>query len=444
MTSGETVQAGGIDEAVGPDEKGGLRRGVRQLAEFCRFVVVSFVRDGCFAAAGALSYTTLVSVVPLLAIALAILSAFPIFDSIRDQLMGALFRNFVPEIGDTAEWYIRYFAASAGKTTAVGLAVLGFTAIMLLATIEDRLDAIWRVSTPRPWFARVMIYWTVLTLGPILLAVGLSVSGSLDMMASRLGLRDTPVATAMSGWVAGFAWLVPVVLEAAGLTLIYCLLPHCTVRWRDAAIGAVVAALLFEMMKWLFTLYISHFASYQAVYGALAAIPIFLLWMYLSWGVVLFGAVIAAAVPRWRMEQEGTEGFRRVPDLALALALIELLAAAHRQGGAWRTPALSHELHAPPGVVTDYLTALARAGFVAETTGRAWILNRDLAAVTLGDLRGALEKAIGNQRRSRWADRLDPAIGALREVEAEVMALPIASVLDAGRYGKAEPATIRS
>jgi membrane protein len=423
MTPGQTNASATIGRAAA------LRSIFAQFGDFVRHVVLRFVNDGCFSAAGALSYTTLVSLVPLMAIALAVLSAFPIFDTAREQVLNALFRNFVPEVGDTAEQYFTAFAASAGKTTAVGIAVLGFTAIMLLATIEDRLDAIWRVTAPRPWITRVLIYWTVLTLGPILLAVGLSLSGSFSVFTHRVGLEGTPVAVTMSGWLSGLRWLVPLLLETVALTLIYCLMPHCVVRWRDGAIGAFIAALLFEATKSLFSLYISTFASYQAVYGALAAIPIFLLWMYLSWAVVLFGAVVAAAVPRWRMERNGAEGFRRVPDLALGLALLDALAEAARHGGSMQAPALARLVHAAPGTVADYLALLARAGFVVEASNNGWVLSRDLGTATLAELRQALEAPLGADRPSRWAGRLEPVLAATREAEDRAMSMPIAVVL---------------
>jgi membrane protein len=283
-----------------------------------------------------------------------------------------------------------------------------------------------------------LIYWTVLTLGPILLAVGLSLSGSFSVFTHRVGLEGTPVAVTMSGWLSGLRWVVPLLLETVALTLIYCLMPHCVVRWRDGAIGAFIAALLFEATKSLFSLYISTFASYQAVYGALAAIPIFLLWMYLSWAVVLFGAVVAAAVPRWRMERNGAEGFRRVPDLALGLALLDALAAAARHGGSVQARALARLMHAAPGTVADYLALLARAGFVVEasnTSNNGWVLSRDLATATLAELRQALETPLGADRPSRWAGRLEPVLAAVREAEDRAMSTPIAAVLSGRSSG---------
>jgi membrane protein len=151
-----------------------IRRRIRGVAHdaaaFTVYVVRRFIADGCLMGAGALSYTTLVSLVPLIAIALAIFAAFPIFGDARDKLLELLFKYFVPDVGDEAMWWFKYFASSAAQTTALGVVALAVTAILLLATIEDQLHIIWRSTSPRPWVQRVLVYWTLLTLGPLLLA----------------------------------------------------------------------------------------------------------------------------------------------------------------------------------------------------------------------------------------------------------------------------------
>ena len=245
---------------------------LRRLGVFGRFawyVARRFNDDGCLAAAGALSYTTLVSLVPLLAISLAVFSAFPIFDTLRGEALSFIFNAFVPRIGGTVEGYISTFAASAGKTTALGVVVLAVTAIMLLATIEARLDAIWRVHVPRGWVARITIYWTLLTLGPLIFGLALSISTSLHVVTRDLGTAGA-ASLPVLGQLSFVAGTLPVLLQGVGLMLFYCLIPHCPVRWRDGLLGGVAAAMLLEICRFGFTLFIDHYNSYEPIYGALA------------------------------------------------------------------------------------------------------------------------------------------------------------------------------
>ena len=399
----------------------------RRFVRFVRHVVGRFIDDGCFAAAGALSYTTLVSIVPLLAISLAVLSAFPIFDKMRERALMLMFDNFVPTVGATVEEYISNFAQSAGKTTAIGLLVLAVTAIMLLATIEDRLDAIWRVHAPRRWLARILTYWTMLTLGPLLFGIGLSVPASLHGIT-----RDMAVVGAsqhlVEQWLSILAAYAPFLLESAGFTLLFCLIPHCPVRWRDGAIGAVVAALLFEGCKAGFTLYLAHFNAYQAIYGALAVIPIFLLWMYLSWSVVLFGAEVAAAVPLWGLAAPDEVLARQRVDLDLGLAVIGRLVRQGQTGGSVPLRGLATELAAPVGLLANCLDRLLAAGFVAASVDGGWVLARDLTTARLVDLKHAVETE-PDYRRGRRSARLGTRWQGVTAAERAALDVPIADLL---------------
>ncbi|HLZ64739.1 MAG TPA: YihY family inner membrane protein [Aliidongia sp.] len=399
----------------------------QRFVRFTQHVVRRFIEDGCFAAAGALSYTTLVSIVPLAAIGLAVLSAFPIFDKLRERALMVMFDNFVPTVGATVEQYISSFAQSAGKTTAIGLLVLAITAIMLLATIEDRLDAIWRVHAPRRWMARILVYWTMLTLGPLLFGVGLSVSASLHGITRDMAVVGASQHT-VEEWLNLLAAYAPFLLETAGFTLLFCLVPHCPVRWRDGAIGAVVAALLFEGCKAGFTLYLAHFNAYTAIYGALAVIPIFLLWMYLSWSVVLFGAEIAAAVPLWGHAAPAEALARQRVDLDLGLAVVGRLAHQGRTGGSLTLRALATELAAPIGPLSNCLDRLLAANFVAASVDGGWVLARDLAAARLVELKQAVETEPA-YRRGRRIARLGQRWQGVNEAERAALDVPVADLL---------------
>jgi membrane protein len=405
---------------------------VRSLHRFRRFafhVLHRFNDDGCLAAAGALSYTTLVSLVPLVAISLAVFSAFPIFEEQRGEAMGFIFNAFVPRIGSTVETYISNFAASAGKTTALGVVLLAVTSIMLLATIESRLDAIWRVHASRGWVARVTIYWTLLTLGPLLFGMALSISTSLHTLTGEFGAGDA-ADIPIIGRIATLASFLPVLLQSLGLTLFYCLIPHCPVRWRDGLLGGVVAGILLEIARYGFTLFIDHYNSYEAIYGALAVIPIFLLWMYLSWAIVLFGAEIAAAVPLWGID-EALVNAPEMTDLELALRLLEALTAQGRRGGSARLASLARKARASTGMVGDCLSRLSQAGLIVAALDGGFVLARDLTRVSLHDLETALGAEQRHFRRRRGPKRaaLEERLALVRQAEDEALTEPVSTFL---------------
>jgi membrane protein len=282
---------------------GALRQAAATAGTFTLYALRRFNADGCFAASGALSYASLVSLVPLAVIALGTLSVVPIFSQLHDQILAFIFKYFVPSIGEQAGWWFRVFANSAAQTTAIGVVGIAATGVLLLATVEDQLNLIWRVTAPRPWGQRVLAYWALITLGPLLLGLSLSLSTYFEIAARRAGFSQEAFQWLESGWLHGVARSVPAFLEFAALTLLYWLIPNCAVRWRDAALGAIVAAAAIEVLKIGFSIYIGAMSYYQTVYGALAAIPIFLLWMYISWMAVLLGAEMAAALPNWRIDE---------------------------------------------------------------------------------------------------------------------------------------------
>jgi len=192
--------------------------------------------------------------------------------------------------GKVVTGYIEQFSGRAGTLTALGTAVLAVTASMMMFTIERVFNSIWRVSRARPVVQRVLIYWATLTLGPVLIGASLSITSYI--ISTSLGYaRQVPLAGA------AIIGLAPFVLTCAAFTFLYYVVPNRAVRLRHALLGGFVAALAFEIMKRGFALYIAEFPTYTLVYGAFAVIPIFLLWIYFSWVVIVIGALIAALAP---------------------------------------------------------------------------------------------------------------------------------------------------
>jgi membrane protein len=418
-----------------------MRHTAATAAAFALYSLRRFNADGCFAASGALSYTTLVSLVPLAVIALGSLSSFPIFAPVRDQLLGLVLENFVPSIGAQAAWWFRAFADSATQTTAIGAAGILATGVLLLVTVEDQLNLIWRVTAPRPWVQRLLAYWTLITLGPLLVGVSLSLSTYFEIAARQAGFGQQALAWFASSWLHGLARAVPALLEFIALTLLYGLIPNCAVRWRDGALGAVIATLTIEILKVGFSIYISATSFYSTVYGALAIIPIFLLWMYISWMAVLLGAVLAAALPNWRIDGRMGEVPAGGVRLGLSLALIAALARAQRRGEKKSTPALAAELGVATTVIEEHMKPLAEAGFAAHTQSGRWVLAWNPESATLHDLYEALHLPLArrwtNQVAAPWQRQVAPAMDRIVNAESTAMQMTIASLIaETGDTGK--------
>jgi len=250
-----------------------------------------FREDRLGLTASSLTFTTTMALVPFFTVALAVFTAFPMFGKLQDALQAWLVQSLVPEsIARQVLGYLNQFAGKASRLGAVGLAVLFVTALALVLTIDRTLNGIWRVKRPRPLGQRVLVYWAVMTLGPLLLGASLSMS-SYVLSASR-GL-----VAAMPGTVKVLLDVVEYLLLAAGLAALYRYVPNTPVRRGHAWAGSLFAATGIEVARRLLALYIGKVPAYSAVYGAFATLPILLVWIYLVWVIALLGAVIAAYLP---------------------------------------------------------------------------------------------------------------------------------------------------
>ncbi len=355
------------------------------------YVARRFSRDSCPSVASALSYTSLLALVPMLAIGLAMFAAFPAFANMRDEMLRALIANAAPTLALTIEGHLQSFMRNAGQTTGAGILGLAVTALLLINTIQTAFDRIWGGGRGFK-IQRFPVYWALITLGPILFGIAFSVSGYAFALA-----QSTSYSTVSSA-IRLFTAITPFLLEAVGFLLFYRLIPTRPVRWADAATGAFIAALLFEFLKRVFGIYLGFLGSYQTLYGALATLPIFLIWMYLAWLVVLIGAEVAAALPEWRSgRRDPDERPRRGDLLGLALGTLACLRATQNAPvGGEKIGQLSRELSAEMGKLTHVLDTLRGARFIVRSDNNRWVLARDLADVTLNDLVSALNLGLAD------------------------------------------------
>jgi len=394
---------------------------------FLEFTWNRFVEDRCLQTAGALSFTSVFALVPLTAAVLGILAAFPGFADWRAELTRWVFENFVPAAGLAVEGYVTEFADNASKATAVGVLVLLFSAISLMMSIEDAFNRIWRVPVARKAGARFLVYWTALSLGPLLLV------GALALSSYAFALPFIDAAEAQYSIKARVLSVLPFLLVWSALVAGYAVIPNRGVRLRDAAIGAFVAAVLFELAKRGFALYATRYASYQQVYGAIAIVPIFIFWIYLSWAIVLFGASLTASMTSFDYRPASMR-LPRGQELVGLLRVIARFVAAHREGHGVH----SAELCAAEPFLTDdllqrYLGDLHRVGLIHRGELGEWLVARDPAAVRLVDVieEGAYRLPLGEFGAS--AGLADAARARLDELglhARDTLGLPLSALFE--------------
>lgn len=268
-----------------------FRDALRRVGRFLRRVHQHFVDDRCQRVAGALSFTTVLAIVPLTTVMVAVLSLFPVFRTWMEVIQTFIYSNFVPTAGNVVQKYLGQFVAKAGQLTAVGTVFLVITSILLMATIEQAFNDIWRVTNTRKLLHRFLSYWAVLTLGPLLVSVGLALTTQL--------FTALPFTAPSSYSVVGrlLETLLPMALEFTGITLLFTIVPNVAVPWRQAVLGSALTVVLLELAKTLFAASMKYFiSSYTVVYGTVAVLPIFLMWIYISWVIVLIGAIVTACL----------------------------------------------------------------------------------------------------------------------------------------------------
>lgn len=344
-----------------------MQQRINDFAEFCRFLVQRFLVDRGPQSAAALTYTTLFAVVPMMTVTFAMLSAIPAFQGVGEQIQMYIFSNFIPSTGATIQEYLVAFTNQARQLTWFGVGFLMATALMMMLTIEKAFNLIWRVRQPRRGMSSFLLYWAILSLGPLLLGAGFAMSTYI----ASLSLLSGPYALLGAGTMLK---LMPLLLSVAAFTLIYAAVPNTRVPLRHALAGGLFTAVLFEAAKQVFGLYVSYFPSYQLIYGAFAAVPLFLLWIYLSWMIVLFGAELVCGLSssqQWRRQP--------APRLLVMLALLRIFYQHQQKGRAVRlVDAHRNGWMLPEDEWDEILEFFERERLVCRTGASGWVMSRDL------------------------------------------------------------------
>lgn len=247
--------------------------------------------------AGYLAYVTLMSLVPLMVVMLSVMTAFPIFSDIKVLLEGFVYQNFIPASGDIVQEHITGFVDNASKMSAIAIAFLFLFALLLISAIDKVFNKLWKIDVKRRTITAFSMYWMILTLGPVL--VGSSIATT-SYIVSLMSLGDYD----LFGISNILIRMLPIFASVFAFLILYLVVPNKVVNFKFAVAGALLAALLFELAKKGFAFYVTQLPSYQAIYGALASIPILFLWVYLSWLVVLFGALFTVCLEEFSKQKD--------------------------------------------------------------------------------------------------------------------------------------------
>ncbi len=333
--------------------------------------------------AGSLTFSTVLSLVPLLAVALALFTAFPPFGDLREALERTFLKDLLPDpFASTILRYLNDFAAKATRVGAVGFAVFAVTALTMVMTVDHALNDIWHVGARRVLLQRILVYWALITAGPLLIAASLTLTSVVTSVSMGLTHQlPRPIRPVLAA--------APVLFSCAAFTALYIVIPNRRVDWRDALTGGFVASVMAELLSRGFASYISH-GSALTVYGAFAAVPVFLLWIYFSWFTVLFGAAIAATMSGLRATRYADET-RAGNRFVTAVGLLKLLMEARvgSAAGELTTVELARRIRSTEEEVFELLGELERLGYIRQVvsprSGRSgrWLFTSDPARTGL-------------------------------------------------------------
>lgn len=388
---------------------------LRDILGFVAYVFQRFSHDGMQQKASALTFTSLLALVPLLAVSFAIFAAFPAFDRLKGEVQSFIFENFVPQVGSTVQEHLESFTAKTGSLTAIGVIFLGVTAVMLLSAVNNTFNEIWRARKPRGIVSRLLVFWALLTLAPLFFGASLSISSYLFTLAQASGVES------YTGELARLAGVLPFLLQACGFTIIFLVVPNYPVSRKDALIGGFVAGTLLELLKKGFGLYITSFPTYQTIYGAMATIPIFLIWVYLSWNMVLLSAELTAALPEWRAGSRRLS-MRNLSPIAKFEALLAILAQlnkASQMGTGVSEKQLTALCRLGPSIMTWALQTLESKKYIIRGDNGRWHLSRDLDQRSVGAIADEMGLTLlpnlsPSQADQPWAHRLKERLSEAR------------------------------
>ncbi|WMG18883.1 YihY family inner membrane protein [Acinetobacter johnsonii] len=396
--------------------------------QFVLFVVRRFEADRCREQAGSLTYTTLFAVVPMLTVFLVIISSIKALEPARQQLQQLIYSNFLPKTTIAFDKALNAFTDKSSNLTIIGILFLFVTTVMMLTSIEKVFNRIWRVRETRGGIIGFMRYWTIISLGPILLGSAFVISST---MASLNVLSNNFAGYELNG--AFVLWLISFSLTVLGFFILNWTIPNRSVPIKSALIAGLFSAVVFELLKNLFGFIMSNFTSYEVVYGAFAAIPIFLLWIFLSWNIVLIGVEISYALTAFTAHKEQ----KRHPVIML-LDLMELFYKKQQHGlSVSDDEALDVLGRDEIGRWPSYVLMLEQQNLVKRTDDNQYVLVRNLSQVDFWSFYSQLPYPLPKRRDlsnvhhdDLWIKKIGPALVESDDYLAAKLAIPLSTIFD--------------
>ncbi|MDP5241211.1 YihY family inner membrane protein [Uliginosibacterium sp. 31-16] len=377
--------------------------------------------------AGSLTYTTLLSLVPMVTVVLTVMRQFSPFMKLGEGMRGFLLQNLLPErAGKVVATYALQFSEKASSLTVVGSVFLVVTAIMLFATIDRTFASIWTVRRPRAWYVRIPVYWLALTLGPVLFA------GSVAAGSQLLAISSGVVSEVAGGRMLLERAMTAILLSAL-FSFMFHVIPNRRLNLWHGIIGGLVAGIGVVLVQRLFGFYLSKLPNFTLIYGTFSVVPIFLIWVYLTWFVILLGATLAAVLPDFNARHRilpHTPSGRILVVIRLALALIE----AQRQGLPVALQGLARACRETQARTEVMLEEMRQAGWVVRTDEGEWMLCVAAEAILLGDLMARVVVGVADEQSQAPGitpdDQrlLNATVGQMREA----MARPVAMLAQIG------------
>ena len=396
--------------------------------QFVLFVIRRFEADRCREQAGSLTYTTLFAVVPMLTVFLVIISSIKALEPARQQLQQLIYSNFLPKTTIAFDKAFNAFTDKSSNLTIIGILFLFVTTVMMLTSIETVFNRIWRVRETRGGIVGFMRYWTIISLGPILLGSAFVISSA---VASLTVLSDNFVGYEVNGKF--IFWCISFALTVLGFFILNWTIPNRRVPIKAALIAGFFSAIVFELLKNLFGYIMSNFTSYEIVYGAFAAVPIFLLWIFLSWNIVLLGVEISYALTAFYSGKEQ----KRHPVIIL-LDLLELFYKKQLKGHAVSDEeALSVLGREEIGRWPSYVEMLEQQKLIRRTDNDDYVLVRNLDQVDFWSFYRQLpyplpqRQALGNLHPDdEWMEKLGPTLIETDDYLSAKLAIPLSTIFE--------------
>ncbi len=398
---------------------GPYAQSIDKWGNFARYLLKRFTDDRCFELAGSLSYTSILAIVPIAAVVFAVLTAFPIFNQWTTQLTDFVFNNFVPGVAVNLENNLREFASSARTLPATGIVALLVTVGLTMWSVEKAFNRIWRVPSPKPKLIRFIVYWGMLTVGSLLVVSLLAANSVLSVYFN--------FATYAPSFLHGVGLvLAPILLELVVFTCAYWLIPHSVVPIRFAFAGGMLATFLFELLKWLFAIYLKN-VSFEHIYGALAVIPIALVWLYFVWLVVLLCASVTATLSTFRYRPKAFRSAKGNHFFWVLRLVVRFIDAEHSKNHLSFETLSKLEPNISEPMLRLYLNGMSNIELIQSDNHDCWWLEKSLKDVTLKHLHQGMDLRIPMDVKALpiHGDHVDERILPIIEMLSNTLAEPL-------------------